>query len=194
MPLGWGILGAGQIAKDFAASMYAVDGSELVAVGARRASAGLALFAESFGCTAHESYEALVADAAVAAVYVATIHPTHYALAKLALESGKHVLVEKPFAMNGREAAELAELAKARGLFLMEAMWTACLPATIEALRLVAAGEIGDVLSASASVGGVWYTQEALAEQESRDRAKVLGSGVLLDVGCYAIAVSTSQL
>lgn len=91
--------------------------------------------------------------------------------------------------MNKREAAELAELAQDRGLFLMEAMWTAFLPATIEAQRLVAAGEIGDVLSASASVGGVWYSEEALAERESRDTAKRLGSGVLLDVGCYAMAV-----
>ena len=67
-------------------------------------------------------------------VYVATIHPTHYAITKMALEAGKSCMVEKPFGMNAREASELAELAKVKGVFLMEAMWTACLPATIEAL------------------------------------------------------------
>ncbi len=61
-------------------------------------------------------------DAEVDIVYVATIHPTHHALAKMALNAGKHVLVEKPFTMNYREAAELVDLAADKGLFLMEAM------------------------------------------------------------------------
>jgi predicted dehydrogenase len=107
----------------------------------------------------------------------------------MSLEAGKHCIVEKPFAMNAREAAELAALAESKGLFLMEAMWTACLPATIEALRMVAAGEIGELQSASASVGGVWYSEDDLANEAERAAAKALGSGVLLDVGCYAIAV-----
>ena len=61
-------------------------------------------------------------DDEVEIVYVNTIHPTHHALAKMALEAGKHVLVEKPFTMNHREAADLAALAAEKGLFLMEAM------------------------------------------------------------------------
>ena len=61
-------------------------------------------------------------DTEVDIVYVATIHPTHHALAKMALSAGKHVLVEKPFAMNHREAVELVDLASEKGLFLMEAM------------------------------------------------------------------------
>jgi predicted dehydrogenase len=117
-------------------------------------------------------------------VYVATIHPTHYAITKMALEAGKSCVVEKPFGMNAREASELAELAKVKGVFLMEAMWTACLPATIEALRMVSEGEIGEVQSANASVGGVWYSPADLANANSRAAAKTLGSGVLLDVGC----------
>lgn len=189
MVLKWGILGSGRIAKDFACSMMAVDGSECVAVASRKPSESLTAFAASFGCRPHTSYEAMAADAEVEAVYVATIHPTHYALAKMSLEAGKHCMVEKPFAMNSREAAELAALAQSKGLFLMEAMWTACLPATIEALRMVEAGEIGELQSANASVGGVWYTPEELADEEGRAAAKDLGSGVLLDVGCYAIAV-----
>ena len=190
MVLKWGILGSGRIAKDFACSMMAVEGSECVAVASRRPSEALTAFAASFGCRAHASYTDLAADAEVEAVYVATIHPTHYALAKMSLEAGKHCMVEKPFAMNAREAAELAALAESKGLFLMEAMWTACLPATIEALRMVAAGEIGELQSASASVGGVWYSEDDLANEAERAAAKALGSGVLLDVGCYAIAAA----
>lgn len=189
MVLKWGILGSGRIAKDFACSMMATEGSECVAVASRKPSEALSAFAAAFGCRAHTCYEAMAADAEVEVVYVATIHPTHYALAKMSLEAGKHCLVEKPFAMNAREATELAILAQSKGLFLMEAMWTACLPATIEALRIVEAGEIGELQSANASVGGVWYTPEDLADEAGRATAKELGSGVLLDVGCYAIAV-----
>jgi hypothetical protein len=163
-PLRWGILGAGKIARDFSCAMLALEGTSVVsAVASRRPSARAEEFARQFGCTCHGSYEALVASDDVDVVYVATIHPTHYALAKLSLEAGKHVLVEKPFGMNAREARELAELALSRALFLMEAMWTACLPATLEALRMVEAGEIGELLSATASVGGVWYSDEELA-------------------------------
>jgi predicted dehydrogenase len=185
MGLKWGILGAGNIARDFACSMLAVDGSEVVAIASRRQTPQTEDFAAKFSCACHPSYEALAADEGVEAVYVATIHPTHFALAKLSLEAGKHVLVEKPFGMNAREAKELAELASSKGLFLMEAMWTACMPATLKALRMVAAGEIGELLSATANVGGVWYAPEDLANEEARQQAKSLGSGVLLDVGCY---------
>lgn len=183
-PLRWGICGAGNIAKDFASSMMAVDGSELVAVASRRPSDGLSAFADNFGCRAHGNYAALAADAEVDAVYVATIHPTHYAITKLALEAGKHCMVEKPFGMNAREVSELTALASAKGVLLMEAMWTACLPATIEAMRMVSEGEIGEVQSANASVGGVWYAPGDLLDAEGRAAAKALGSGVLLDVGC----------
>ena len=164
--------------------MLAVDGSELVAVASRLPSDGLTAFAESFGCRSHGSYAALAADPEVDAIYVATIHPTHHAITKLALGAGKHCMVEKPFGMNAREAKELAALASERRVFLMEAMWTACLPATIEALRMVSAGEIGEVSSANASVGGVWYSPDDLADAQGRTAAKALGSGVLLDVGC----------
>ena len=182
-------MGAGKIARDFACSTLAVEGAQVVAVASRRQTPQTEDFAEKFGCVCHLNYQELVADAAVEAVYVATIHPTHFALAKLSLEAGKHVLVEKPFGMNAREAKELAQLAASKGLFLMEAMWTACLPATLEAIRMVSDGEIGELLSAAANVGGVWYVPEDLQDEEARQQAKSLGSGVLLDVGCYAMAV-----
>eukprot|EP00413_Alexandrium_margalefii_P032823 CAMPEP_0204561292 /NCGR_PEP_ID=MMETSP0661-20131031/33101_1 /ASSEMBLY_ACC=CAM_ASM_000606 /TAXON_ID=109239 /ORGANISM="Alexandrium margalefi, Strain AMGDE01CS-322" /LENGTH=379 /DNA_ID=CAMNT_0051568697 /DNA_START=39 /DNA_END=1178 /DNA_ORIENTATION=- len=188
MALRWGILGSGRIAKDFACSMMSVEGSEVVAVASRKASPALEAFGAAFGCRTHASYEALAADTEVQCVYVATIHPTHFALAKMALEASKHVLVEKPFAMNLREAEELTALAKAKGCFLMEAMWTRFLPATLKAIDMVRQGEIGEVLSAQASVGGLWYSPEELADAPARAAAKKLGSGVLLDVGCYAIA------
>ena len=88
----------------------------------RRESETLTKFAADFGCRAYGNYEAMADDEEVDIVYVNTIHPTHHALAKMALEAGKHVLVEKPFTMNHREAADLATLAAEKGLFLMEAM------------------------------------------------------------------------
>jgi len=140
----------------------------------------------------------MATDDDVDIVYVATIHPTHHALAKMSLEAGKHVLVEKPFTMNHREAAELTALAAERGLFLMEAMWTRFLPATIEALRLVGDGAIGQLKSAQATIGGPLETKEAAAAGfkemagptlEEQQAEKVLGDGIFLGAGVYALTI-----
>ena len=184
--LRWGVLGSGKIARDFACSMNAVPGSRIVSVASRQDSEQLSEFAADFACRSYGSYEAMAADAEVDIVYVATIHPTHFALAKMSLEAGKHCLVEKPFTMNRREAAELAGLAAARGLFLMEAMWTRFLPATVEALRLVGEGAIGELRSGTSSVGGGGAPAPPLEEQQW---ANSTGAGSLLNVGVYNISV-----
>src|ERR1700742_4588087 len=126
--LRWGILGTGLIAGAFAADLVHTDTGEVTAVGSR----GQAR-ADEFGdrhavARRHASYEALVADPHVDVIYVATPHSFHHQNALLALEAGKHVLVEKAFTMNAAEAVELVAAARARGLFLMEAMWTRFLP------------------------------------------------------------------
>src|SRR5471030_383552 len=122
--LRWGILGTGGIAHAFVSDLALTESGLVSAVGSR--SQGSAdLFAEEFGIEGrHASYESLVADASVDVIYVATPHPMHRDNAILALRAGKPVLVEKPFAMNAAEAAEIVEVARERRLFAMEAMWT----------------------------------------------------------------------
>ena len=110
----WGIVGTGGIAQSFAADLAHTDSGEVVAVGSRR-QATADEFASRFGAArAYEGYEALVADAEVDVVYVATPHPMHHEDTLLALRAGKPALVEKPFTMDAGEAEELVAEARSR--------------------------------------------------------------------------------
>ena len=100
-----------------------------------------------------------MADPDVEVVYVATPRPMHLANALLALEAGKPVLVEKAFTMNAGEARELVASACAKGLFLMEAMWTRFLPHIAEVNRLLAAGTLGDIVTVMAD-HGQWFPKD----------------------------------
>jgi predicted dehydrogenase len=147
-------------------------------------------FADRFNI-AHRygSYEELVSDPDVDAVYVGTPHPMHLANAKLALEHGKPVLVEKAFTMTAKEAIELIEVARAKNLFLMEAMWTRCLPHVAAVNELIAAGEIGDIVAVEADHG-----QHFDYDPASRWFSPELGGGALLDLGVYPVSFASMLL
>jgi predicted dehydrogenase len=137
----------------------------------------------------HASYEALVEDPAVDAVYVATPHPLHHANALLGLQAGKPVLVEKPFTMTAAEAADLVGTARAAGLFLMEAMWTRFLPHIAEIRRLLADGALGDIVTVTAD-HGQWFAEDP----DFRLFAPELGGGALLDLGVYPVSFASMVL
>src|SRR5579875_1517137 len=137
--LGWGILATGSIAADFTRDLQRA-GLRVAAVGSRTLDRARAFAAEHGIPNAHGSWADLAADPAVDAVYVATPHPAHAAAARVVLEAGKHALVEKPFTLNAREAADLVALAEKRGLVVLEAMWTRFLPHMLELHRTIAAG------------------------------------------------------
>jgi len=180
--LRWGILATGGIAAAFAADLRTA-GLDLVAVGSRSQESADA-FAARFGIArAHGSYEALVADPEVDIVYVATPHPMHHADARLALEHGKHVLVEKAFTLNGAEAQDLADLGREKGLLVMEAMWTRYLPHMIRIREIIAAGTLGEIRAVSAD-----HTQSLPTDPAHRLNALELGGGALLDLGVYPIS------
>src|SRR6185312_17081060 len=121
-----------------------LTGHEVTAVGSRSPT-GAERFARQFGIPhAHGSYEALVADPEVDIVYVATPHPMHAANALLALNAGKHVLVEKAFTVNAREARQIVDLATEKRLVVMEAMWTRFLPHMVRIRDIVASGVLGE--------------------------------------------------
>jgi len=118
----FGFMGSGWIAHKMAEALNVVEGASLYAIGSRTQQAA-DTFAKQYGVAkAYGSYEALVADPEVDVVYVATPHHLHYQNTLLCLNHGKHVLCEKPFAVNGSEVREMLALAKAKNLFLMEAM------------------------------------------------------------------------
>jgi predicted dehydrogenase len=183
----WGIVGTGGIARQFTQDLL-LTGHAVSAVGSRTRE-NAQRFAALFGlAAAHASYEALVADPAVDLVYVATPHPQHYPNAKLALDAGKHVLVEKPFALNAAQARSLVTLAAGRGLLALEAMWTRWLPHMARLREIVAAGTIGELRSMSAD-----HTQLLPADPAHRINDLRLGGGALLDLGVYPVSFA-SQL
>ncbi|MFT4229236.1 MAG: Gfo/Idh/MocA family oxidoreductase [Microbacterium sp.] len=186
--LRWGILATGLIAGGFAADLR-VAGRDLVAVGSRDAAHAEA-FAARFGIPhAHASYEQLVADPDVDIVYVATPHPFHAEHALLALNAGKHVLVEKPFTLNAAEAALVREAAAARGLLATEAMWTRYLPHMVRIRELVAAGALGELRTLHAE-----HSQRLSTDPAHRLNALQLGGGALLDLGVYPVSFAWDVL
>jgi len=178
----WGILATGGIARLFTKDLIA-HGHTVSAVGSRSHEAASA-FATAHGIPrAHGSYEALAADPEVDVVYVATPHTLHAENALLALEHGKHVLVEKAFTLNEKEAVTVTEEARRRGLVVMEAMWTRFLPHMHHVRGLLADGRIGAVRSVQAE-----HAQLLPFGDDHRLRDPNLGGGALLDLGVYPIS------
>ncbi|MBV9849578.1 MAG: Gfo/Idh/MocA family oxidoreductase, partial [Armatimonadetes bacterium] len=135
------------------------------------------------------SYEALAADPDVDAVYVASPHPMHKEDSLLCLNGGKAVLCEKPFTINAAEALQVIGTARARKLFLMEAMWTRFTPVMGKVRELVSQGAIGEVRIVQADFGF-----RAGFDPKSRLFDPALGGGALLDVGVYCISFASMLL
>jgi len=185
----WGILGTGGIARAFALGLKHAPNAVLAAVGSRTLE-GAQRFAGELGAEkAYGSYEELARAEDVDIIYIGTPHPMHAANSLLALGGGKAVLCEKPFAMNRREAGEVVALARAKNLFLMEAMWTRFMPALAEVKRIIASGEIGTVTQVHADFGF-----SATTDPEHRVNKRELGGGALLDLGIYPLSIAQALL
>lgn len=185
-PLRWGILGTGAIAKQFATGLQSLPDAQLIAVGSRTAESA-EHFAGRFNIPhKHASYAALAADPEVDAIYVATPHSLHRDMTELCLRHDKPVLCEKPFAINAHEAESMIRLARERGLFLMEAMWTRFLPLMVQLREILAAGVIGELRMLTSDFG--FRTN---VNPRSRLFDLALGGGALLDVGVYPISLAS---
>lgn len=186
--LHWGILATGGIAHAFTSDLRTA-GLDVAAVGSRSLDSARA-FAEKYDIPhAHGSYEELVADPDVDIVYIATPHPGHVDNALLALEHGKHVLVEKPFTLNQAEAAAIRDAAAAKGLLAMEAMWTRYLPHMVRIREIIAAGTLGELRVVSAD-----HTQKISTDPAHRLNDLALGGGALLDLGIYPLSFAVDVL
>lgn len=184
----WGILGTG-----FIAGLQTTDlkenGFTVQAVGSRSLDSAKAFAGQHGIPTAHGSYEDLAADPEVDVIYIATPHPMHHANALLALNAGKHVLVEKSFTMNAREAQDIVDLAAGKGLVALEAMWTRFLPHMVRIREIVAEGTIGEVRKVVAG-----HNQSLPTDPAHRLNDPALGGGALLDLGIYPISFAVDIL
>lgn len=181
----WGILGAGGIAAAVGADVAASAGSTVAAVGSRDIVRARDLARRLGAPRAHGSYGELIADPDVDVVYVATTHAQHRGAALAALRAGKPVLVEKPIALNARQAHEIADAAAERGLLCLEGMWTRLNPALRAIQSVIAAGEIGEVRTVRVDLSHVF-------EYDPKHRLfdPEVGGGALLDLGVYPAAIA----
>ena len=149
----WGVLAPGGIAHAWTAALHAATTSRVVAAGSRSLERAQAFAAEFGAERAYGSYESLVGDADVDAVYIASPHSQHHDHALLALGAGKPVLVEKSFTCNATEAAAVVEVARVQGLLAVEAMWTRFLPHIDVVRGCLEDGLLGEVRAVEADHG-----------------------------------------
>jgi predicted dehydrogenase len=188
-PLKWGILAPGGIANKFADAVRDFTAGTVVAVGSRDAGRA-ADFAEGHGIPrSYGSYADLVADDDVEAVYVASPHSGHREHALLAINAGKHVLIEKALARNSSEVEDIFAAAQQKRVFAMEAMWSRHLPHMAEVRRRVAGGAIGEIVTLAADHG-----QALDLPNDHRLKSPELAGGALLDLGVYPIAFAVDLL
>lgn len=179
-----GIAGPGRIVRRVMTDLRMAEHIEITAVASRSLERARAAAAEYDIPLAFGSYEEMAASDAVDLVYVAVPHPIHCALSKLFLAGGKHVIVEKPFAVNAGEAREMLDCARTNKRYLMEAMWSRFFPAAQALKALVDSGALGNLRRITAD-----FSFRAPLDYGDRLYKRELGGGCLLDVGVYPLSL-----
>ncbi|NNM84485.1 MAG: Gfo/Idh/MocA family oxidoreductase [Phycisphaerales bacterium] len=186
--LQWGILGTGAIATTFAKALRHSSTGSLAAVASRTPQTAAAFgsdFLRADDICRCGSYDELLAKPEVQAIYIATPHPTHARLAIAAARAGKHILCEKPLAINAHEARAVVAAAKQHNVFLMEAFMYRCHPVVRRLVQLLQQNAIGQVLAIQANFGF-----QSGGNYHSRLLNGDLGGGGILDVGCYTMSLA----
>lgn len=178
----WGIVGPGSIARRFAKAAKNTPDAVLTSVASRNISNANA-FADEFGIEKRfGSYEDMAKSDDIDAAYISVPHGVHANASKLMLNNGKAVLCEKPICVNARELEDLAKCAEGNNVFLMEAMWARLVPGTIELIRLVKDGVIGNVRGIEGD-----FCYDMTDEPDHHAFKPEYGGGSLLDVGVYGL-------
>ena len=183
--LAWGILGAGNIARTFVQAVKKSKTGKMVAIGSRTRSSADRFGDEYQVPVRHGSYQALLDDPDIGAVYIATPHPMHAQWAIKAAKAGKHILCEKPLGVNHAEAMAIIEAAREHDVFLMEALMYRCHPQTARLIELIQGGAIGEVRLIEAS-----FAYNSSFDPDSRIFENDLAGGGILDVGCYPASMA----
>jgi len=183
--LGWGIIATGRIAGKFARALAHCDTGRLVAVTSRSKEKAEQFGAEHGVSHCYGSYEEILADPEVDAVYISTPHPMHSEWAIKAAQAKKHILCEKPMGMSRKEVEAMIDAAHVNDVFLMEAFMYRCHPQTAKLVELIRDGAIGAVRLIQAT-----FSFQANVPPEHRLVNNALGGGGILDVGCYTVSMS----
>lgn len=181
--LNWGILATGRIAGTFARALKLSKQGKLIAVASRTQEAADTFGKEHDVPHCHGSYQALLDDPDVHAIYISTPHPMHLEWAVKAAQAKKHILCEKPVSMNEREARAMVGAARDNDICFMEAFMYRFHPQTHKVIELIKSGVIGEVRAIHGSYGFMPPYDPA-----GRLFNKALGGGGILDVGCYPVS------
>jgi len=184
----FGVLGAGRIARTFSDSVNGIH-ETLYGIASRDLLRAEQFQSEYGFVKAYGSYEELLDDPNIDCVYIATPHGLHFEQMKMCLEKGKHILCEKSFTLNLDQAKIILEMAEAKNLFVMEAMWTRFLPTIQEVCKMIQNDAIGDIFQIDASFGF-----ETATSTKDRLFNPELGGGSLLDIGIYPITLANLLL
>lgn len=183
--LRWGILSTADIArKKVVPGMLKARRCDIVAIASREAGRAETVAAELGIPRAHASYEALLADPEVDAVYIPLPNHLHADWSIAAARAGKHVLCEKPLALTAEDAQRMIDIAKAEGVMLMEAFMYRLHPSWHAVAELVASGEIGRLVSVQSWFS--YFNDDATNIRNIRE----VGGGALFDIGCYSVNLS----
>ena len=183
--INWGIIGLGKISDSFVTDLLLVDDANLHAV-ASRSQEKANDFKKKFNAKeAYDSYDQLFNDPLVDIVYIGTPHNLHAELSIRAMEHGKHVLCEKPIALNKQQAIKMVQTSQAHQTFFMEALWSRFNPSIVSILEQIEQGEIGELRYLNAD-----FTFYAEVFDGSRLTNLELGGGSLLDIGVYPLFLS----
>lgn len=181
----WGVIGPGNIANTFAQAISTSQRGKITAVASRSKERAQAYADKYQVAKVYTDYAHLVQDSDIDIIYIATPHSLHYQYAKLCLEAGKHVLIEKPITVNRKQIECLVALAKSKQLLLQEALWTCFTPCMSELKQKLNDGVIGDIQFIHSNIGFAFQDRP-----DSRLFKPELAGGALLDLGVYSIAVS----
>ncbi len=175
-----GILACGHIAGTMASTLEQMPDVDMCAAASRNIEKATE-FSQKYGFRkAYGSYEELVKDEEVELIYIASPHSHHYEHIKLCLENGKHVLCEKAFTANRKQAEEVTALAREKGLLLAEALWVRYMPLVKTLREVIDSGVIGEISMVTANL-------HYLIDHVQREYDPALAGGALLDVGIYAL-------
>ena len=183
--LNWGIMGTGNIARKFANDVLQAPGQKLVAVGSRSMESARKFGGDFEIAKCHGSYQGLVDDPDVQAIYISLPNHLHKEWTIKCAEVKKRILCEKPFSVNRAEADVMLEAVKANNVFLMEAFMYRAHPQTFKLRELLKSGVIGEVRTIHAHFSynmGLNYSNIRLSNPAA--------GGGIMDVGCYAVSMS----
>jgi predicted dehydrogenase len=183
--LRWGVLSTAGIAREkVIPGIQRADRCRVVAIASRDASRAAQVAQEVGIPTAHGSYEALLGDPNVDAVYIPLPNHLHAEWAIAAARAGKHVLCEKPLALTSDDAERMVEVAEAEGVQLMEALMYRLHPSWLAVRELVASGRIGRLVAVQS-----WFSYFNDDPADIRN-IQAVGGGALYDIGCYGVNLS----